>query len=213
MFASSGIFDAYVKCLCAPEVKPDAKMELYPWGLSPVILNLLSTEGEREAFMKYFAYGSNMSLRRLQQRTPSAASIGLFSLAKHDLRFHKAGQDGSAKCDAFYTGSAGDRVYGVLFELAQQEKHLLDHAEGLGAGYEEKRVCVVNENGCAVNAAIYYATDIDTRLKPFSWYKNHVLIGAQESKLTFDYIQKIIRTESIEDPDKYRCAQQRALYE
>ncbi|WP_281557571.1 gamma-glutamylcyclotransferase family protein [Thalassomonas sp. RHCl1] len=162
--------------------------------------------------MKYFAYGSNMSLRRLQQRTPSAVPIGLFFLAGHDLRFHKVGQDGSAKCDAFYTGSVSDRVYGRLFEIAEQEKYILDHAEGLGAGYEAKLVSVVNDAGFAVNAAIYYATDIDTWLKPFSWYKEHVLIGARECKLAPDYIQKIIRIETIEDPDKYRCAQQRAIY-
>ncbi|WDE14295.1 gamma-glutamylcyclotransferase family protein [Thalassomonas haliotis] len=162
--------------------------------------------------MKYFAYGSNMSLRRLQQRTPGAASIGLFALTGHDLRFHKAGQDGSAKCDAFYTGSASDCIYGVLFELAPQEKRLLDRVEGLGAGYDEKWVSVVNNTGFVADAALYYATDIDTRLKPFSWYKEHVLIGARESKLAFDYILKIIRVESIEDPDRKRWARQRAIY-
>jgi len=163
--------------------------------------------------MKYFAYGSNMSLRRLQQRTPSAKALGQFTLSCHDLRFHKAGQDGSGKCDAFYTGSADDLVYGVVFELAAAEKYILDQAEDLGGGYEEKQVYVVNKAGLFIESAIYYATLIDADLKPYSWYKNHVITGAKESNLAGEYIERIMRVESIEDPDKIRDKQQWGLYD
>lgn len=58
--------------------------------------------------MKYFAYGSNMSLLRLWQRVPSAVRIGVFTLQGHQLRFHKLGKDGSGKCDAYQTNNTLD---------------------------------------------------------------------------------------------------------
>jgi hypothetical protein len=57
--------------------------------------------------MLYFAYGSNMSVSRLVARTPSAQPLGRCALRGHQLRFHKVGGDGSAKCDAFHTGNSG----------------------------------------------------------------------------------------------------------
>jgi hypothetical protein len=41
------------------------------------------------------------------------------------------------------TGSAGDRVEGVLFRIKRTEKPDLDRAEGLGRGYDETSVDVV----------------------------------------------------------------------
>lgn len=162
--------------------------------------------------MKYFAYGSNMSLPRLQQRVPSAIRIGFFTLKSHDLRFHKASKDGSGKCDAFFSGDDSDFVIGALFEICDSEKKALDRAEGLGDGYNEKQVLVVNESGEEIKAVTYYATKIDETLKPYSWYKNHVLHGAKESQLPEQYIRKIIAIESIEDQDKTRDAKERAIY-
>ena len=85
--------------------------------------------------LHYFAYGSNMSIARLRSRVPSARSLGCCRLEEHDLRFHKAGRDGSAKCDALHTGRKQDLVHGVLFRIDALERPALDMAEGLGHGY------------------------------------------------------------------------------
>ena len=79
--------------------------------------------------MIYFAYGSNMSLRRLRRRVPAAEVIGTAALAGHTLRFHKAGRDGSAKCDAFFTGSRRDTIHGVVFRIDAAGKRALDRVE------------------------------------------------------------------------------------
>lgn len=91
----------------------------------------------------YFAYGSNMSTRRLRERTPSAKPLGR-ARCKHQLIFHKIGRDGSAKCDIYESGRACDIVCGVLFEISLDERYLLDCAEGLSYGYEYKTVRVKN---------------------------------------------------------------------
>jgi len=161
--------------------------------------------------VKYFAFGSNMSLLRLQQRAPSAARLGAFALKAHVLRFHKRGKDGSEKCDAFCT-NIDDVVIGALFEINETEKEALDIAEGLGAGYDEKIVTVQSDAGEFCKAYTYYATRTDTSLKPYSWYLNHVVIGAKETNLPTQYLALVESIECISDPDKERDSEQRAIY-
>lgn len=151
----------------------------------------------------YFAYGSNMSTRRLVTRVPSARVISTATLRGHRLEFHKMGKDGSAKCDVASTGDLSDVVYGVVFEMALSEKPVLDRIEGLGNGYAEKRVVVASESGEAFEAVTYYATSIDASLKPRDWYVEHVVRGAREHGLPVGYIKKTEATESIPDPENY----------
>ncbi|WP_440875002.1 gamma-glutamylcyclotransferase family protein [Thalassotalea sp. PLHSN55] len=162
--------------------------------------------------MKYFAYGSNMSTLRLQQRVPSAKKIGRYTLNKHQLRFHKASTDGSAKCDAYFTDNHTDQVIGALFEMDKSDKVFLDKAEGLGFGYDEKMVQVVNDDGEYVNALLYIATNINANLAPYSWYVNHVAIGAKETKLPTEQLNNILSTVSQEDKDLARDERERAIY-
>ncbi|MBT8148985.1 MAG: gamma-glutamylcyclotransferase [Gammaproteobacteria bacterium] len=163
--------------------------------------------------MNYFAYGSNMSVARLRARVPSAVSLGCHSLKGHDLRFHKSGRDGSGKCDAYFTSIEVDVIYGVLFEIDKNEKAALDKIEGLGLGYDEKEIMVTAHDGSLQKATTYVASIINANLKPYSWYMNHVLIGAQEASLPVVYVQqKIWSVEVIGDANKARDAEQRAIH-
>lgn len=159
--------------------------------------------------MNYFAYGSNMSLRRLQARVPAARPLGTAVLAGHALRFHKAGRDGSAKCDAFHTADVSDAIHGVLFHIDDAGKSVLDRVEGLGAGYDEKQVTLA----CGTTAITYVATHIDEGLLPFHWYKQHVLVGAREARLPVDYVGLIECHPSREDPDAARHARETSIHD
>mgnify|MGYP005985878965 CR=1 FL=1 len=163
-------------------------------------------------FVKYFAYGSNMSLLRLQERVPSAQRIGVFLLKAHQLRFHMASEDGSGKCDAYKTNNEEDVVIGALFEMNANEKVYLDKAESVGYGYEEKIVKVHNKSGEVFNALIYIAMRVDPSLKPYYWYLNHVVTGAIEINISAQYLNVIQSTACIDDPDKNRDTKQRAIY-
>lgn len=118
----------------------------------------------------YFAYGSNMSTPRLTARVPSAHAVSV-ALPGHRFRFHKRSRDGSAKCDIAPGDALHDSVYGVVFELLAAQKPALDRAEGLGHGYAQKSVSVVDRNGGLRNAFVYYATRIDPGVRPYHWYK------------------------------------------
>lgn len=160
----------------------------------------------------YFSYGSNMSTPRLLDRVPSAKAVSIARLKNHKLKFHKRSKHGSAKCDAALTNNPNDTVYGVLFRILASEKPALDKKEGLGSGYKEKIVSVVGPNGETLNAVTYYATDIDSSLKPYDWYKEHVLRGAKEHYLPSEYIKSIETIESIPDPDPRNHEKELSIY-
>ena len=162
--------------------------------------------------MKYFAYGSNMSLRRLQARVPDACLITSATLARHSLRFHKAGSDSSAKCDAFCTGDTKDNLWGAVFTMPEEQRPVLDAAEGLGFGYDAKQVNVVTVSGVLHNALTYYATNLNDSLQPYDWYLNHVLVGAREANLPAPYIELIEAINSIKDPDDTRSQIEFAIH-
>ncbi len=163
-------------------------------------------------WLYYFAYGSNLSLARLRQRVPTARRVGTYYLPGHELRFHKQGDDGSAKCDAFASCPEA-RVHGAVYALDPVAKPYLDQVEGLGWGYAEKWVTLWDDSGTCVEALTYYATRIDSRLQPYTWYVNHVLIGARESALPAHYISELEKIRGIEDADRERDRLQRAIHE
>jgi len=150
-----------------------------------------------------FAYGSNMSSRRLRARTPSARPLGIGQLVGHRLMWHKAGRDGSGKCDAFETGDASHVVWGVLYRIDLSERVHLDLAEGLGHGYDHKTVQVLTADG-SVAAGMYRATHIDATLQPFDWYLAYVLQGALEHGLPDSYRRELARIRAVVDADAER---------
>ena len=174
----------------------------------------------------YFAYGSNMSERRLRKRVPSAKVIGTGVLNNHCVTFHKhSKKDGSGK--GTIEPSESDKVYGVLFKINKDEKCKLDKAEGKVSddckkGYKKITVKIeIRDSKCSKyacgetkNAKTYQATSvsIDRKLKPYSWYKQHVLIGAKEQKLPKRYIDCLIGVDADDDSCKEREACELAIY-
>ncbi|XAZ25222.1 gamma-glutamylcyclotransferase [Sinorhizobium sp. B11] len=150
-----------------------------------------------------FAYGSNMSTARIRARCPSARFLGVAELPGYQLRWHKKSKDGSGKCDIVRTDLSGTSVFGVLYEIAGDEKADLDKAEGLGSGYDETEIEVhYGPDLLAVKA--YVATDTDPALKPYSWYRALAVAGAKEHGLPADYIESMASAHANEDRDRTR---------
>ncbi|MBR7994230.1 gamma-glutamylcyclotransferase [Burkholderia cenocepacia] len=159
----------------------------------------------------YFAYGSNMSVPRLTNRIKPIRHIANGYLDGFQLTFDKASKDGSGKCDCKRTGKPGHRVWGVLFAINASSLPALDKYEDAGHTYERQEVQVSTDQG-VVNAITYFATKTEPGLKPYHWYKYHVLYGARAAILPPDYIAAIERTEEIQDLDSARTAQNLAVY-
>ena len=164
----------------------------------------LAQQKEEQHFV-CFAYGSNMLIKKLRSRCPSAVKIGVCKIKKHVLKFHKVSDDKSGKCDCELTQIETDEVYGVLFRIDKSQQTNLDGIEGFGKGYGKKVVDVTTLEEGNDKAVMYFATKKDTTIKPFDWYKNQVVQGARENCLPEDYIKKIESFESIPDRNLQRA--------
>jgi len=153
-----------------------------------------------------------MSTPRLIARVPSARPVCTARLENHRLMFHKKGRDGSAKCDVEQTDDGEAGVYGVVFRILAAEKILLDEHEGLGRGYGEKPVLLCSGPESSLTAVTYFATHIDENLKPYHWYKEHVIRGAREHNLPPEYVQAIREIDSIADPDEQNHQDELSIY-
>jgi gamma-glutamylcyclotransferase (GGCT)/AIG2-like uncharacterized protein YtfP len=160
----------------------------------------------------YFAYGSNMASHRLLRRLPGARHVEAGILTGHQLRFHKNDSGMSGKCNIELTNDHSDEVYGVIYQISNQDKQTLDRIEGLGKGYSEKIVSITTLSGGILTSVTYFAIDIDHSVIPYHWYKQHVLRGAIEHGLPTEYISRIESIESQEDPDQRRSHRELSIY-
>ncbi len=154
------------------------------------------------AYLRYLAYGSNLHPLRMRQRVPSAQSEGVVQLHGWQLRFHKRGRDGSAKCNLIETGNQADLVHAVVYRIAGQERPALDRVEGLGDGYELHSLKLHPHGKTFLYLAS--ASHIDDSLHPFSWYKAFVVEGARFHGLPRAYVGAIEQADTIADPHAQR---------
>ncbi|MCG8605981.1 gamma-glutamylcyclotransferase [bacterium] len=145
---------------------------------------------------------------------PSAELIGKTEIDGHKLTFHKKSNDGSGKCNFFETGSDSEVVHGAIYSLNPDHKSDLDRFEGLGYGYINSQV-LVEHSGIQYPCFTYQAqqSHIDDELKPYHWYKQLVLLGAEYLDFPEPYIDSIKAIESSEDPDQTRKAEKERLIE
>lgn len=107
----------------------------------------------------YFAYGSNMNERRLQERVPGSRKVGTGFLRNHEFLF-----SGFSKT---WNGSVGNvapkrgaRVFGVLYELPEGGIDKLDRFEGYPRAYQRKTAPIHPiPSGAARRAVLYYKKD------------------------------------------------------
>lgn len=160
----------------------------------------------------YFAYGSNLSSRRLLSRIPGARFVCVAALDGYLLCFHKIGRDGSAKCDIKPGDTTAITVWGAVYSITRGEIEVLDKLEGRGEGYEQQVVTLTAPIQSISTAFTYTATQINTSLRPFHWYKTHVMVGAMERSLPSAYIHQIGLTPSLPDPNHARHQNELAIY-
>ena len=160
----------------------------------------------------YFAYGSNLCLPRLANRVPGVQTLGPASLHGYELRWHKRSVDRSGKCSIVPSASAAAVVHGALFTIPKAEKHLLDRAEGMGDGYAEITVCVQSSKG-TVSAQTYVAalTHIDNSLRPYAWYRDLVVSGAESHDLPAEYVELLRLVVALQDQDAERATRNRVF--
>lgn len=154
----------------------------------------------------YFAYGSNLCVRRLRRRAPGVVTLGVGALQGFDLRWHKRGADGSGKCTIARSSAHSAVVHGALFLIPKTSMARLDRVEGVGSGYERASVRVRGPSG-TVGARTYVASPshLDDALRPYRWYRDLVVSGADALDLPRRYVAGLRRVETWEDEDRKRA--------
>ncbi len=162
--------------------------------------------------LHYLAYGSNLHPYRLSRRVPSACPIGVVPLPNRRLVFQKRGADGSGKCyitavseSAHVASDSAHFAFGVVYDIAAEDKADLDRIEGLGEGYNEETLTV--ELGAERLDAFVYVADpayLNESLSPYHWYKEMVVLGARFHALPSEYVSRIETVLSKPDLDSTR---------
>ena len=170
-----------------------------------------SPVGEVLAAVNYFAYGSNMLTRRLMDpsRAPSAVACGMAAAPGFVVRFHKLGADGSGKCTLVARAGKSVMAHGVLYEVSEADCARLDRVEGVHTGgYVRRSVELRLADDRTVTAMTYVAGAryVDASRVPFDWYRDLVVAGAIEHGLPLSYIDELMRTPVVPDPDPARAA-------
>ena len=153
-----------------------------------------------------------MLAERLQKRCPSARVRGVATAANWIMNFSKKSRHGCGM--ATIEPHPEGQLFGVVFDLDERERPKLDKAEGLGYGYDRDDSFLVEMDGSESLRAFTYIADAahtDAALRPYDWYLNLVLAGAQQNSLPDDYISKIEAARPIPDPQLDRPQRLEAL--
>jgi len=131
----------------------------------------------------YFAYGSNLLHRQMEERCPGSSFVGAGVLEGYRFFINERGY-------ANIVPDLGSRVYGGIYRMTDADIASLDQWEGVATGcYEKETVTVTTtENGEEFDGLVY----IDPRIEPGSpreGYLEKILQGAQDCGLPSDYIR------------------------
>jgi gamma-glutamylcyclotransferase (GGCT)/AIG2-like uncharacterized protein YtfP len=119
--------------------------------------------------LPYFAYGSNMDARQMEQRIPGAKLIGPGRLDGFRLVFNvysRSWQAGAANLEL----DPDARVYGVLWELPEERIEELDTFEGHPTFYRREEVSVEGPAGSLIAWTYRVAHQEGTFVRPTDEY-------------------------------------------
>jgi len=143
----------------------------------------------------YFAYGSNLSVVRLQARVASARVHCRAWLDGHRVSFGKLGRDGSGK--ATLVEAAGERAWGAVYTIDPSHWAELDRFE---PGYQRIVITLTTESNGPLVATTYRAPETAPDPTAFASYKQTVIAGAIEHALPGAYIDWLRRLPERPDP-------------
>jgi len=135
----------------------------------------------------YFAYGSNMSARRIRHRLGWAPSRIATILPDYQLAFDKQSNDGGKANIQF---SSGNNVEGVLYFVKEEDLVVLDEYEGVAdQQYVRHELEVQDRAGHLMPAVAYVALNTGKESRPTREYLNFLLEG--EHLLSPEYVTKL----------------------
>lgn len=134
----------------------------------------------------YFAYGSNLSLKRLENRVGNVDVYGNHRLYGYKLTFDACSQFGDAYANIQKSDNPSDFVEGVLYEMTPVQFSILDKYEGL---YDRNYFVLPNGRICCTYVSYVSKNDYSY---PSVDYLNIIIDGYKTWQLTqIGYLLKV----------------------
>jgi gamma-glutamylcyclotransferase (GGCT)/AIG2-like uncharacterized protein YtfP len=149
--------------------------------------------------MLYFAYGSNLHSEQMKKRCPAATFVCRAKLPSHRLAFTlKSSERDCGVADVLY--QEGKEVWGVVYELPENEMKDLDKDESFRSGRPDDQNKYTRESHYvwpdgdlkrAMLVALYRGhPQLDPPL-PSNDYKRLIVEGAKHWNLPAEYIREV----------------------
>lgn len=143
--------------------------------------------------MKYFAYGSNMSLSNMTKRDVNFTSREKATLKGYKFIINKISKKNPGVGFANIIRDDNSEVEGIVYEVSQEDILKLDKYEGYPKHYRRESFIINDEN-----TIIYIANDNWTsvnELKASEDYKEKILEGKEY--LSEEYYNKLLEIKTI----------------
>jgi gamma-glutamylcyclotransferase (GGCT)/AIG2-like uncharacterized protein YtfP len=152
--------------------------------------------------MLYFAYGSNMNWNQMRSRCPTVQFAFVARAEGYELAFTRFSQN--RKCGvADIVATSGSDVWGVVFDIANDEIGELDKSEGYRPerarelnAYERSQIEIIRQEDANSPIAVWaylVVSKSNLPLKPTVEYKALILDGARHWRLPAAYIERLER--------------------
>lgn len=130
-----------------------------------------------EKNVKYFAYGSNMSAKKMNERKAKFFQREHAILKNYKLEFNKISSRDSKEGYANIVPADNETVEGVLYEISNGGLRQLDKFEGVPFHYKRIKIKVRLDNGKKVEAFVYIAQSDEVKkgLLPTKEYLEQLL--------------------------------------
>lgn len=137
--------------------------------------------------MLYFAYGSNMERVQMKRLCPKARFVAAAVLPDHELVFSGSSRMWGGGI-ANIRDVPGKKVEGVVWEISEAERKVLDEYEGYPDLYVSKEVQVLATSGKVLTAFAYVMANPSREMPPSKPYKRLLISGAEEHGLSEAYV-------------------------
>ncbi len=153
----------------------------------------------------YFAYGSNLDCGQMRARCPSAQFVCCAVLKDHVLAFTRDSlKRGCGVADVI--PQMGHDVWGVIYQIEDQDLAALDKSEGYRPGRDPERnsynrddnvrVVAEDEERQPMRVSTYFAVKQPGPHRPSRAYMRQIIDGAESWNLPPDYIAELEHVEA-----------------
>ena len=134
--------------------------------------------------MRYFAYGSNMDEGQMQQRCPGAKNISVAKLLGYRFDLDSEGF-------ATVLTTPNTEVWGMLWEISDDNKEILDRYEGVAKGSYRPVVMPVAHEVGITDALVYMSCRGRNTGKRTQGYLEKIMLAVDHWQLPEWYISYV----------------------